>query len=187
LLTRLLAATLAILIWPGAATAIEFALDRLDGSHVVMIRHARAPGTGDPASFRLGDCATQRNLDETGRAQARRLGERFRKAGIAEARVYSSQWCRCLETARLLGLGPVEELAALNSFFGRPADREPNLAALRDFLANLEPGGDAPVVLVTHFVTISAVTGDGVSSGEARVLRLDGTAEPEMIGTIPAG
>jgi len=187
LATRLLAALIALLVWPGATTASEFALDRLDGSHVVVIRHANAPGTGDPAGFSLGDCATQRNLDETVRAQARRLGERFREAGIAEARVYSSQWCRCLETARLLGLGPVKELAALNSFFGRPADREPNLAALRDFLAKLDPGGDTPVVLVTHFVTISAITGDGVSSGEARVLRLNGTADPEVVGTIPAG
>ena len=72
---------------------------------------ARAPpGVGDPANFRLGDCATQRNLSEEGRAQAGHLGERLRAHGIQQAEVYSSQWCRCLETAGLLELGPVAEL-----------------------------------------------------------------------------
>jgi broad specificity phosphatase PhoE len=153
---------------------------------VVMLRHARAPGTGDPDGFRLGDCATQRNLDEEGRAQARRLGARLRAAGIVSAAVYSSQWCRCLETAALLDLGPVEDLPALNSFYRRPAEREPNLRALHAFLAKLPPDGPL-VVLVTHQVTISAITGRPVSSGAAMVLRADGTDRPDVVGTIPAG
>ena len=85
--------------------------------HIVMMRHALAPGTGDPSNFALGDCATQRNLSEAGRRQARRTGQFLREAGVRAARVLSSQWCRCLETARLLDLGPVEPLPALNSFF----------------------------------------------------------------------
>ena len=84
---------------------------------VLMLRHANAPGIGDPPNFKLEDCSTQRNLDAAGRAQAQALGRRLAQAGVREARVYSSQWCRCLETARLLNLGPVTPQPALNSFF----------------------------------------------------------------------
>jgi phosphohistidine phosphatase SixA len=170
-----------------AAAAEPFPIERLDdGGYVIMLRHARAPGTGDPDHFRLGDCATQRNLDDEGRAQARRLGERLRAAGIVSAEVHSSQWCRCLETAALLDLGPVEELPALNSFHQRPAERQPNLEALRQFLAVLPADGPL-VVLVTHQVTIAAITGRGVVSGEAVVLAADGTEEPRVVGRIEPG
>lgn len=164
--------------------AQQFPLERLnEGGFVIMLRHALAPGVGDPENFRLGDCATQRNLSEQGRAQARRLGERLRAHGIDQAEVYSSQWCRCLETAELLMLGPVEQLPALNSFFSRPADRESNLQALRAFLAELPEDGP-PVILVTHQVTISAIAGHGTVSGEAVVLEADGTGQPPVVGTI---
>ena len=87
------------------------AIQRLhDGRHVLMLRHANAPGTGDPAQFQLRDCATQRNLDDSGRAQARAIGAWLRSKGIAKAQVYSSQWCRCLETAALLGIGQRPDL-----------------------------------------------------------------------------
>ena len=148
---------------------------------------SRAPGTGDPPEFRIGDCETQRNLDDEGRAQARRFGERLRKAGVEkEAAVYSSQWCRCMETAELLGLGPVRELPALNSFFQRPQDRAGNLAALEEFIKRLGKGTDRPVILVTHQVTISAMTGGWVESGEAKVFRLDGKGRPETCRQHPA-
>jgi phosphohistidine phosphatase SixA len=164
--------------------AAQFPIERLaEGGYVVMLRHALAPGVGDPANFRLGDCATQRNLSEDGRAQARRLGERLRARGIEQAEVYSSQWCRCLETAGLLELGPVAELPALNSFFSRRADREPALEALGAFLARLPEDGP-PVILVTHQVTISAVAGHGAASGEAIVLKADGTGQPPVVGRI---
>lgn len=81
---------------------------------MLLLRHAHAPGFGDPTQFALGDCATQRNLDAAGRDQARHLGQSLRAAGVTGARTYSSQWCRALETARLLDLGPVEPLPALN-------------------------------------------------------------------------
>lgn len=164
--------------------AQQFPLERLnEGGFVIMLRHALAPGVGDPENFRVGDCTTQRNLSEQGRAQARRLGERLRAHGIDQAEVYSSQWCRCLETAELLMLGPVEQLPALNSFFSRPADRESNLQALRAFLAELPEDGP-PVILVTHQVTISAIAGHGTVSGEAVVLEADGTGQPPVVGTI---
>jgi phosphohistidine phosphatase SixA len=168
----------------GAPAVAQFPIERLDeGGYVVMLRHALAPGVGDPANFRLDDCATQRNLSEDGRAQARRLGERLRAQGIDQAEVYSSQWCRCLETAELLDLGPVAELPALNSFFSRRADREPALEALRAFLARLPEDGP-PVILVTHQVTISAIAGRGTASGEAVVLKADGTGQPPVVGRI---
>jgi phosphohistidine phosphatase SixA len=152
---------------------------------VLMLRHANAPGTGDPPGFRLDDCSTQRNLDAAGRAQAARLGEQLARAGVARAQVYSSQWCRCLETARLLNLGPVRELPALNSFYGRTQDREANLAALRAFLAKL-PADGPPVVLVTHQVTISALTGQGAESGGGALLELNGSGAPRVLGEIRA-
>lgn len=139
--------------------------------HIIMIRHALAPGSGDPQNFRIGDCRTQRNLDDRGREQARAIGRWLRSRGISSARVYSSQWCRCLETARLMNLGPVEELAALNSFYERPQDREPNLSALRAFLAK-QPRNSRLIVLVTHYVTIAGLTGEFVSSGGGVLLKL---------------
>lgn len=136
-----------------------------EGLHVLMIRHAIAPGNGDPANFRLGECDTQRNLDDDGRAQARAIGQWLKARGITRALVYSSQWCRCLETARLLGLGEPVELPALNSFYEKTEDREPNLRALREFLA-ARATSELPVVLVTHQVTITAITGVYPASGE---------------------
>jgi len=177
-------AVLVLALTPAApALASEQALAELaKPGRVLILRHATAPGFGDPAAFRLDDCATQRNLDETGRAQARALGERLRAAGIERARVYSSQWCRCLETARLLALGPVAPVPALNSFHGRPDERESKLAAVRAFLAAL-PRDGAPVVLVTHQVTISGLTGRGVASGGGYVLKLNGDP-PEVVATL---
>lgn len=150
---------------------------------VLMLRHALAPGFGDPPDFRVDDCATQRNLNDVGRKQARLLGARMRAAGIRAAKVYSSQWCRCLETARLLGLGAVEPLPALNSFFGQPEKRERKVDAVEAFLSRL-PREGGPVVLVTHQVTIRGITDRGVGSGGGYVLRLDGTGKPAVVGAL---
>ncbi|WP_434621028.1 histidine phosphatase family protein [Azospirillum sp. B2RO_4] len=150
---------------------------------VVLMRHAEAPGTGDPPDFKLDDCATQRNLSDGGRAQAARIGERLRQLGIDQARVLSSQWCRCLETARLLDLGPVKEMPALNSFFGRQEEEKDMTTRLRQFLADL-PRDGKPVVLVTHQVTVTALTGIFPASGEAVLLRANGTPDPEQIDRV---
>ena len=109
------------------------ALNRL--GIVVALRHALAPGICDPSGFLLGDCTTQRNLDSRGRAKARAIGDTLRHAGLGRAPVYSSRWCRCLEAAELLALGPVIPLPALDPFFGEPALRGTRDAALRAFLA----------------------------------------------------
>ena len=162
-------ALLVLLMGLGAAKAAWSGDDRLvqrtpANGQVLLIRHAAAPGTGDPEGFRLGDCSTQRNLNEAGRKQARAIGDWLRDRGIERSRVYSSQWCRCLETAELLDPGPVVELPGLNSFFDRPQDRDPNLAAIRDFLNARPPHGEL-LILVTHQVNISALTGDYAASG----------------------
>ncbi|MEQ8348626.1 MAG: histidine phosphatase family protein [Sneathiellaceae bacterium] len=147
-----------------------------EGRAVAVMRHALAPGTGDPAAFDPGDCATQRNLDAAGRAQARAIGAAFRQAGIDRAEIFSSIWCRCRQTADLLDLGPVTVLPALNSFF-RDRDRGPaQIAALREFLAG-RSGGTGPLVLVTHQVVITALTGIYPRSGELVVIAADGTGE----------
>ena len=153
------------------------------GGHILMIRHALAPGSGDPANFRIGDCSTQRNLDDSGRKQAKAIGDWLRSNGIASARVYSSQWCRCLETAELLELGSVAELPALNSFYELTQDRQPNLKALRKFIAK-QPSDGVLVILVTHFVTISAIANEGVSSGEGVLLKLNKDAAYENVGRM---
>lgn len=150
---------------------------------VLMLRHAHAPGFSDPPQFVIGDCATQRNLDDAGRAQARLLGERLRAAGIVRARVLSSQWCRCLETAHLLDLGPVEALPALNSFFGRPEWREPNLAALRKFLAGLPTDGEA-IILVTHQVVVDAFRPGSTPVAGGSLFQLNGSGSPSWLGRI---
>lgn len=165
-----------------AAETVSLAELAMPG-RVLMLRHANAPGTGDPPSFRLDDCSTQRNLDQAGRAQAVALGRRLAEAGVTRARVYSSQWCRCVETARLLKLGTVETLPALNSFYPRPQEKEATIAALRAFLAGLPTGGP-PVVLVTHQFTINAFTGEGTVSGGGSLFELNGSGTPRLLGAI---
>jgi len=147
---------------------------------VVLLRHALAPGVGDPPGFDLGDCATQRNLNDVGRAQARRLGERLRAAGARDAVVYTSEWCRCRETATLLGFGEPIVLPALNSFFAEPAGRAPRLAALRTFFRD-QPVDGPLVILVTHQVTVTALTDWYPASGDYAILRLNRTERPEII------
>jgi phosphohistidine phosphatase SixA len=153
------------------------------GGHILMIRHALAPGGGDPENFKIGDCSTQRNLDARGRSQAKSIGNWLRANGVATARVYSSQWCRCLETADLMQLGYVEELPALNSFFERPQDREANISALKKFISKQPVDGNL-TILVTHYVTIAAITGETVSSGVGVLLKLHKDATFEVVGRL---
>jgi broad specificity phosphatase PhoE len=150
--------------------------------HVALLRHALAPGTGDPPEFDLRDCATQRNLSDEGRRQAARIGARFRANGMPGARVLSSQWCRCLETANLLGLGPVEELPVLNSFFQRRERRDEQTQDLARWLSDQSAG--TPLVLVTHQVNITALTGIYPASGELVVVRIATDGEVTAVGTI---
>jgi len=180
--------TLLSILIPGQLLASDEALvaRMQEGGAVLMIRHAEAPGTGDPAGFRLDDCRTQRILSAEGRQQAKAIGDWLRGHGIQRARVFSSQWCRCLDTARLMDLGEVRPLQALNSFYQRPQDREPNIAALRAFLAEQPPDGEL-LVLVTHQVTISTLIGEYTSSGHGKLLELDGEGKFTFVGNVNFG
>ena len=162
------------------------------GRAVIVMRHALAPGTGDPADFRRGDCATQRNLSDEGREQARAIGARLRgELGTDAADVYSSAWCRCLETGRLLGLGDVTPLPALDSFFRERDARGTRTDAVRRWIGErLDAAGEGvrPAVLVTHQVNVTALTGTYPSSGEMVVFGPppdDPTAAPEVLASVP--
>jgi phosphohistidine phosphatase SixA len=137
---------------------------------VVLFRHATAPGVGDPPGFRLDDCATQRNLDEAGSKQARRIGQAFRDRGIQVGAVVSSQWCRARDTAMLAFGGSPREVPVFNSFFNTLEQREAQTAAARLFLGQWQ--GPGVLVVITHQVNISALTGIYPASGEGIVLRV---------------
>lgn len=154
--------------------------DFLQGRAVALLRHATAPGLGDPPGFHIGDCSTQRNLSKEGRDQARRIGDFFRKKGVQQASVYSSQWCRCLETARLLNLGRVNELPALNSFFQDSAPERKQTMEIHQFITSLPAG--RPVIMVTHQVNITALTGIIPSSGEIVIFHLRQPRKANVLG-----
>lgn len=148
----------------------------------VLLRHAIAPGTGDPDHFLLDDCSTQRNLSAVGRKQAAALGEQFRKNGIQAARVFSSRWCRCLETAELLKLGSVEKLPELDSFFQQYERRDSQTERLRVWISHQK--FNQPAVLVTHQVNITALTGFYPSSGELVFAKRSVSGEISFLGSI---
>lgn len=135
----------------------------------MVFRHADAPGGGDPPGLKLDDCSTQRNLSAEGRAQSRRIGERLRQERVAVGAVWASQWCRTRETAELLGSGPVRDAAAFNSFFGEREREGAQTAAARVSLLGWR--GPGSLVVVTHQVNITALTGIFPAQGEGVVLR----------------
>lgn len=161
-----------LLLWlavPGFAQADE-ALWKLlaKGGQVLMIRHGlTTPGVGDPPGFRLEDCATQRNLSEEGRAEARKLGAALKARGIPVGEVLASPWCRCVDTAQL-AFGRSARWDALSNLFGRPENVEAQLKALRPRVATYR--GSANLVLVTHGSTTVALTGVSPAMGEIVVL-----------------
>lgn len=132
---------------------------------VVFMRHALAPGNGDPANFDLNDCATQRNLNDDGRRQAKLTGNKIKERNIVFSAVYTSEWCRCRETAKMLAVGEAVPLRALNSFYDHYFSRDELLPLLEEKLSQVRPG-DPPILMVTHFVTIMGITGKSVSSGD---------------------
>lgn len=153
----------------AAATDVDVAAALRAGGVVAAFRHALAPGTFDPPQFRLGDCATQRNLNDEGRAQARRLGEWFRTRGLEPVAVRSSPWCRCIDTAQL-AFGRHEVWDALSSpRMAEPATRERRQLALRERLAAVPAGRFE--VWVTHQFVLNDLTGNSTSSAEGLLLK----------------
>lgn len=167
----------------SVASENELVLQMQSGNAVLMIRHALAPGIGDPEEFDINDCNTQRNLDNAGREQAQAIGQWLRDHGIKNVKLFSSQWCRCMDTARLMGMGEVTPLPALNSFFENPQDREPNLSALRKFIHNKSKPGEL-IIMVTHQVTISGITGNWTDSGHGKLVRPGNDGKIKLLGEL---
>lgn len=183
-LPTLLFLTLLALFPPASAAPAESPLHLLaQPDHFALVRHALAPGTGDPGGFDVNNCATQWNPNDAGRAEA--LGRQLRAAGIGQARVFSSQWCRCLDTARLLGLGEVVAQPLLNSFFGRPERRESQLEGLQAWLG--QQPMSAPTVLVTHQVVITGLTGVYPASGEVLIVKREDAGPLTVVARVSAG
>lgn len=151
-------------------------------NHAALMRHALAPGTGDPANFEVSDCSTQRNLSDTGRQQSKAIGTLFRDKGISSAAVFSSQWCRCQDTATLMALGPVTPLPIINSFFRDRQNAAPQTQALAKWLVTEKP--TAPTVLVTHQVNITALTGVYPASGDIVIIKLPDDAKTDPADAI---
>ena len=133
------------------------------GANVIFMRHALAPGYGDPDDFYINDCATQRNLDATGRQQAQDLGQLFQSSGLTVDTILSSRWCRCQDTAIEMDIGDYRTHDGLNSFFQDHVDRDETLVLLREELSRLK--SDDLVLMITHQVVIQAVTGISPRSG----------------------
>ena len=136
-----------------------------DGGKLIFIRHAYAPGNGDPDGFNLNDCSTQRNLSEEGRKQAKRIGEFFTKNKIEINKVLSSEWCRCKETAEV-AFKNFSTNSFLNSFYSSKfyKNKGKQIKEFNDYIKNLESKKN--LILVTHYVFISEVLNYGPSSGE---------------------
>ena len=153
--------------------------------HLGLMRHSTASGSDDPPNFRLGDCATQRNLSPGGRSQAAAIGDRLRAGGISSARVVSSQWCRCMDTSRLLAMGTVEELPSLNSLVSFPGQSSAMTRSLTSWILEQELSG--PTILVTHQVNIGALIGAYPDEGDIVVVQRTGEGALLVLGTIAAG
>ena len=139
-----------------------------EGGNVLLMRHAETvPGIGDPPNFKLGDCSTQRNLSDMGREQSRRVAAAFQREKIALDEVRSSAWCRCVDTAEL-AFGRHAVWSPINSFFQRDG-REPQTLQVLQALKTFKTPRN--LVLVTHQVNITALTGSFVSMGEMLLTR----------------
>jgi len=150
------------------------------GNKVILIRHSLAPGGGDPAGFKIGDCKTQRNLNKAGIEQSKKIGKFFKDNKVSIDIVLSSEWCRCKDTA-YYAFGEFQEFSALNSTFSTPyIKNEPRqIKEIKKYLMNWE-GEGKNLILVTHYSVITAITNAAPSSGEIVIA----DKNLNMIGTI---
>jgi phosphohistidine phosphatase SixA len=172
------------------ASANELAIwDKLQGTnpkgYVLLLRHSLAPRSGDPVNFRLGDCSTQRNLSEEGRQDARDIGAWIARRGIPIRSGELSRWCRAKQTAELLSLGRVISNKNLDSLF---QDADPinskQTANIRKKIVNHRQRTGL-IVLVGHFVNVSALTGVGLDSGKGVLVRANARGELKIMGYSP--
>jgi phosphohistidine phosphatase SixA len=153
------------------------------GGHVALMRHADAPGgVGDPAGFRIDDCATQRNLSAKGREDAARIGARLKSEGIAFEKIISSPWCRCIDTATLLQLGPVAAEATFSNVVVLSDQRQSLTAGARAVIGQWQ--GRGTLLVVTHGANIAALTGIAPASGEIVVVKKGSGDSIESVGRL---
>ena len=136
-----------------------------EGGKIIFIRHAYAPGGGDPENFNINDCSTQRNLNDEGITQSKFIGEFFKTKRIKIDKVLSSEWCRCKDTAKF-AFNDFETFDALNSFYDAKfaMNRSKQIDDLKKYINTWE--SDSNLIIVTHYVVISALLSRGTSSGE---------------------
>jgi phosphohistidine phosphatase SixA len=185
-----LVSVLALTLIPQNASAKSLAIwDSLQGTnpkgYVLLMRHTLAPGVADPAHFRVGDCSTQRNLNDQGRQDARDIGQWIKRREVRILRVESSRWCRAKETAKLLGLGPVRLNKNLDSLFqDEDALNDPQTANIRKRIVS-HRNSSGLLIFVGHFVNISAVVGVSVDSGEGVLVRANAQGQIKVMGFSP--
>ena len=165
-----------LLIAPQVRAAL--ADDLKDGQHVLLMRHADAPGYGDPAGYVIGQCQTQRNLGDYGKKQAKAIGSWLRGQSVSKAQIFSSPWCRCSDIAQLLDLGSVRMEASLGSFFDDMSLEKKQTKELEQLIkSELDKQSKLPIILVTHHVNIRAFMGKNVSQGDMVLVRVNKNGE----------
>ena len=154
------------IIFSTPASSQEKLIDLLkDGNKLIFIRHAYAPGKGDPTNFRLNDCSTQRNLNEVGIIQSKKIGQLFSKNGIQIDKVLSSEWCRCKDTAKF-AFNEYSTFDALNSFYDPRFEnnKDKQINDLKNHILNWNSKKN--LVLITHFVVILEILKVSTNPGE---------------------
>ena len=163
LLTYIILVTLLVATEVTARSEIE-TVKKSISANVVFLRHALAPGLGDPLDFTKEDCSTQRNLNDEGRSQARLIGDYLKKSNIRFSEILTSEWCRCIDTAKELDLGQWETFSGLNSFF---QGHEKKYHVMDKLWKKIDSLNFSDLVLfVTHQVVITEITGEVPRSGE---------------------
>jgi len=170
-----------------AVAQSELANKLQDGTHVLLMRHADAPGYGDPKNYQISQCSTQRNLGDLGRKQAKAIGDWLSKQGIQQAKVYSSPWCRCVDTATLLNKGEVKKELALGSFFDDMSQAKKQTEELTKFIAvERKQSPNVPIIMVTHHVNIQSYVGEVVNSGDMVLVKVDSAGKPLSFKLYPS-
>ena len=131
---------------------------------IIFMRHSLAPGYGDPENFNLNDCSKQRNLDERGIEQSKIIGNSFKENDIVFTKIFTSFWCRCIDTAFYLNIGNYNAHKGLNSFYEGHVDRGETLVELNKLIDSLK-SDKGPYLMVTHYVVVQAISKLSVSSG----------------------
>ena len=170
---------LVITLCLSTAAVANLASPMTDGQHILLMRHADAPGFSDPAGHRLDQCSTQRNLGEFGKKQAERTGQWLSQQGIESAKVFSSPWCRCVDTATLLKKGPVIIDPSLGSFFENMSLANQKTESLRLLVQkSLKQFPKTPIIMVSHHVNIEAFTGVVLGSGDMVLVKIGPNGRP---------